>query len=600
MRLAPTPLAFQGRILLIKILVISGFLVVLGGYYRIQILEREHYEALGEKYRIKKRRIKATRGLIYDRNERLITQNMPTYNLILLRDEMEQSWAKLKPRIASFLGIDQEILQQRYRKRSRLLSQPVLLAENIDFSESMRIRRNRLRYPGLAIETTERRYYSYGNLFTHVLGYVAEVSREKLDENPAFRMGDIVGQSGIELAYDQILTGDDGERTIMIDNRGVYRQREVTLPPTPGDDVYLTIDFDLQNLAFEALDGRGGSVVMMDVRTGGLLVYVSSPTFDLNLFTKSISQETWNELLNSPGNPFVNRPMQGTYAPGSIFKIVTALAALKNNKITPNTTYFCGGAFDYYNHIFHCHKRSGHGLMDLQKAIQGSCNVYFYQVAKDLDIDELAEMARDLGFGKATGLDLEGEKIGLVPTKAWKRERYQEVWFPGETLSVAIGQGNLQTTPMQLLGLMAALGNEGKIPTPHLLLKSGKNQTFSQYDQPLRQIPDLKPEYYRHLKRAMWKVVNQSDGTGSRARVEGFDVCGKTGTAQLVTFTSDADLEEDELVNAWFAGFAPRDNAEVAIVVLVEQAGAGSSNAAPIAQRLLEAYRNRKTELDPT
>lgn len=600
MRLAPTPLAFQGRILLIKIMVILGFLVVLGGYYRIQILEREHYEALGEKYRIKKRRIKATRGLIYDRNERLITQNMPTYNLILLRDEMEESWKRLRPRIASFLNITEEELDRRYKKRSRLLSQPVLLAEDIEFSESMRIRRNRRRYPGLAIETTERRYYSFGRLFTHVLGYVGEVSREKLNDYPGLRMGDIVGQSGIELAYNDMLTGDDGERTIMIDNRGVYRQSQVSLPPTPGEDIYLTIDFELQKLAFDVLKGRLGSIVLMDVKTGEILTYVSSPTFDLNLFTKSISQEDWNALLQSPGNPFVNRPIQGTYAPGSVFKLVSALAALSQNKVTPQTTYFCSGAFDYYNHTFNCHKRAGHGLVDLEKAIMGSCNVYFYQIAKDLDIDDLAAMARAFGFGEVTKVDLHGEKNGLVPTKAWKRKRYKQVWFPGETLSVAIGQGSLQTTPMQLLVLMATLATDGVVPTPHLLHKSGYAENLASHDFSTREISNVRKDHFQRMRRAMWKVVNQTDGSGSRARVEGLDVCGKTGSAQLVTFTSEADRKEDALVNAWFAGFAPRDNAEVAIVVLVEQAGHGGSMAAPIAKIMLEAYQKRKAELDPT
>lgn len=600
MNLVPTPHAFHGRILLIKILVISGFLTVLGGYYRIQILEREHYEALGEKYRIKKRRIKATRGLIYDRNERLITQNMPTYNLVLLRDEMEESWSRFKPRIATFLDLTEEELDQRYKKRSHLLSQPVLLAENINFSESMRIRRNRLRFPGLAIETTERRYYSYGTLFTHVLGYVGEVSREKLHQFKGLQMGDIVGKGGIELAYNEMLTGADGERTIMIDNRGVYRQSTVSNPPTPGDDVYLTIDFELQKLAYDVLDGRGGSIVLMDVPTGEILVYVSSPTFDLNLFTKRISQKQWDALLNTPGKPFVNRPIQGTYAPGSVFKIVSAIAALKGHKITPSTTYFCGGSFDYYNHTFHCHKRAGHGLIDLEAAIQGSCNVFFYQIAKDLDIDELAEMATSFGFGAATKFDLHGEKVGLVPTRAWKKERYKQVWFPGETLSVAIGQGSLQTTPMQLLGLMAAIGSDGKVPRPHLLLKSGKNQNFKPGELTARTIPGIKAEHYRLMRRAMWKAVNQSEGSGARARVEDFDVCGKTGSAQLVTFTNEADRKEDALVNAWFAGFAPRDKTEVAIVVLVEQAGHGGSNAAPIAKIMLEAYKKRKAEMDPT
>ncbi len=600
MRLAPTPLLFQGRILFLRVLVIIGFVLVTGGYYRIQILNQERYEALGEKYRIKKRRIKATRGLIYDRHERLITQNMPTYDLLLRRDEMEEPWRKLKLRLAEFLQVDVAQLQRKYDSRSTLLSQPVKLVENISFAESMRIRRSLKRYPGLAVETTEKRYYTYNMLFSHVLGYVSVANEEALRRNPRLRLGDVVGKSGIELAYDDLLTGIDGERTILVDHRGIYHSTEVTATPVPGGDIYLSLDLELQQLAVEALEGRPGSVVMMDTRTGGLLVCVSSPTFDLNMFTERFSQEEWNELINRDGNPLLNRPLQGAYAPGSVFKVVTALSALKNGVITPQTTFFCNGEYKLHNRIFHCHKRGGHGHVDVAAAIKGSCNVFFYNIARDLDIDQLALTAHDLGLGEQTGIDLQGEKTGLVPTPAWKRKRTGQIWYPGQTLSVSIGQGSLQTTPLQLLSLMATVANEGRVVKPQLLFKSRMGHESQLHVPQTKDVEGMTEAYFHLVKDALWQVVNQEKGTGSAARVADFDVCGKTGTAQLITFSSEADHKVDRYKNAWFAGFAPRDKTEVAIVVLVEQAGAGGAKAAPIAKVLLEAYSRKRKEVDPT
>ncbi len=600
MKFAPTPLAFQGRIFLLAGMVTTGFLIVLVGYFRVQILNQERYEALGEKYRTKKARSKATRGLIYDRNDRLITQNMPTYNLVLLRDEMVEPWRLFLPRIREFLGEETATLEKRYGKRSHLFSQPVLLQEDIGFQEAMRVKRHQLRYPGISIETTKKRFYTYSHLFAHVLGYVGEANREQLRRNSRLRLRDRVGKNGVELAYDELLTGIDGERTIHIDHRGVYRSDVLTTPPQPGTDIFLTLDFELQKLALEALNGKRGSILMMDVNTGEILVYISSPSYDLNLFTSGLSTEIWQSLLNSPERPFLNRPVQGSYAPGSVFKLVTSLAALKHKKVTLNTRYFCNGKVTFFNRDFHCHKKSGHGWVDLPKAIRTSCNVFFWTVGIDLDANDLADVAIELGFGRPTGIDLVGEKPGRVPTPGWKKERFNEIWFPGDTLNVTIGQGNLLATPIQIVKLMAILATEGNIPTPHLLLKSkGKGESVD-YEFPTRRVSSFSPEYFKILTKAMWDVVNASEGTGSKARVPGFDVCGKTGTAQLITFTSEEDHEDDKVKNAWFAGFAPKSKPKVAIMVLVEQAGAGGANAAPIARILFEAYKKLLDEVDPT
>ncbi len=600
MKLAADPLAFRGRILFLTALVVFGFFIVLIGYYRVQILNQERYEALGEKYRIKKTRAKATRGLIYDRNENLITQNMPTYNLVFQRDEMSENWRTLKSKLSRFLAISEEELDKRYARRSHLLSQPILLKEDITYKESLRIMRHKLRFPGLAIETAEKRFYSHHELFAHVLGYVGEATKEQLDANEKLRMGDIVGKNGIELAYNEQLTGEDGSRTIHIDSRGVYRSNEISKEPIAGDDLYLTLDIELQELAMEALGDHSGSIVMMDIQTGGILVYISAPAFDPNLFTTGISRKDWEALINLPTRPFLNRPVQGAYAPGSVFKLVTALTALKNRKITPETKHFCAGQITHYNHEFKCHNRAGHGWVDLEKAIQTSCNVFFWQVSMDLAATELAEVARDLGFGRDTGIDLIGEKPGLMPTPEWKKTYMKEIWYPGDTLNISVGQGSLLATPIQIVQLMGILGSRGKAPQPHLLLKRVSEGRTIVEKKEHGIVPSIDPNHYELLVRAMWQVVNGSEGTGSGARVPDFDVCGKTGTAQLKTFTSDEEHKNEKFKNAWFAGFAPRDNARVAIMVLVEKAKSGGAAAAPIAKRLFQAYKERMKEENPS
>ena len=589
MKLSQTPLAFRGRIFFIVGLMLAGFVLTLAGYYRIQVLHRERYEKLGDKYSIKIKPIKANRGFIYDRNDRLITENRPTYNLVLQRDEMVEPWRMLRPKLSQFLEIGEAQLQDRYARRSRLLSQPVLLKENISFMESLRIKRNRMRYPGLTIETAEKRFYTYGSLFTHVLGFVGEASQKELEANPKLRMGDYIGISGVERAYDHLLTGIDGKKKIRVDHRGIYRSPETIKEAQRGKNLHLTLDFELQQLAMDALEGHGGSVVMMDVRSGELLVYISSPTYDLNKLSEEMST-----LRHSEAKPFLNRPVKGAYAPGSVFKLVTALAALKSRRVVPTTRYYCSGSFTLYEHVSFCHNKDGHGLMDMKQALQHSCNVYFYNLARDLDINDLAAVAHDLGFGVKTGIDLVGEYPGLMPTTEWKRDRFNEIWYPGETLSVAIGQGALTATPIQLAVLMATIATNGEKPTPHFLLKSGNGKNLQPYEPQIHPIEGISREYFDVIKEAMWQVVNRDEGTGDKARVAGYNVCGKTGTAQLISFRKETDHKNEAYLNAWFAGFAPRDKAEVAVVVLVEQAGAGGHKAAPIAGLLFKSYREKR------
>ncbi|MCB1050584.1 MAG: penicillin-binding protein 2 [Acidobacteria bacterium] len=591
MRPTQNLLGLKRRLQGLQLVVGFIFAVVVASYYRVQVLNHDHYVDLGEKYRIKKRPVMATRGLVYDREKRLITRNLPSYNLVLQRDEMDQPFQQALPNLAQFLEKPPEQLQHAYEEyRGSLLSQPIPLEENVSFETVLKALRNRLNFPGLAVEVSSRRDYVYPDLFSHVLGYVGEASSQDLQNNPDLMLGDVVGKRGIENSYNSVLTGIQGEKAIHINSRGVIFREEMENPPIPGGNLTLTLDLDLQMAAKQAIGEHGGVILLMDVRNGDLLVFYSSPTFDLNQFSKQMSREQWADLINQPGQPLFNRPLQGLYAPGSIFKLVTVLSALHNNLIHSNTKVYCSGSYQYLGRTFHCHKRDGHGELDLWEAIQKSCNVYMYTISKDLGAQALAETAYDLGFGQKSGIDVVGEKLGIVPSPKWKQQTTGKPWYSGETLNMAIGQGNVQVTPIQLVKMMAIIASEGHCPQPHIL-KGLEHQGEEQPFEPtISRCSTIETEHFTTVKTAMWQVVNRPSGTGSAAAIPGFDVCGKTGTAQLLTFRSEADRKLERNMNAWFAGFAPLDNPQVAILVLVEQVGAGSTKAAPIAREVLSAY----------
>ncbi len=599
MRLAKSPLTFRSRLQIIQIGLLCLFVAVGLSYYRIQIVKHDYFKVLGERFRVKKRIIKASRGLIYDRSERLVTRNLPAYDLVLMRDEMKEKWDLLRPRLAEFLDEDETELDAIYSKsKTRLLSLPIVIQKDIPFTDVVRILRNRNQYSGINVDVSSRRDYVYDTMLSHVLGYVGEAAESDMATDSGLRMGDIVGKRGLEKSYNQFLTGQDGEKTVQMNSRGYFFSEAITSDPKPGANLYLTVDLDLQKIAIDALAGHNGTVLMMDVTTGGMLVFVSSPSFDLNRFTKRMTEEEWLDLSNQPDKPLFSRPLQGLYAPGSIFKIVTALAALDKGVITPETRFFCTGEFEYYDRVFKCHLASGHGELDLKGAIQKSCNVYFYQTADQMGATVLASMASRLGFGTSTGIDLIGEKSGVVPSPKWKKRLYNKIWFPGETLSMCIGQGDLQVTPVQILSLMAVVANKGSSPIPHLIQKieyAGETQLI----ETGRRHVELSESEYRTIQEGMWNVVNREHGTGSAAKIANRDVCGKTGTAQLVTFRSDHDRKDARYMNAWFAGFAPLSKPEVAIVVLVEHGGGGGVNAAPVARLVLDAYFNRMASMAP-
>ena len=433
-----------------------------------------------------------------------------------------------------------------------------------------------------------------GEVAAHLIGYVGEITQNQLngDEFSGLRAGDIVGQSGLERQYDRLLQGEDGVRAVIVNNFGRVMETVGEVKPVPGADLFTTLDLDLQLAAEAALGDRTGVAVAMVPRTGEVLALVSRPAFDPTLFAQGIRQEEWDRLLSDPRKPLQNRAIQNRYSPGSVFKIFMAAAALEEMAIQLDEAVFCPGYGVFYGNHFNCWLGGGHGHISLHEALVRSCNVFFYNVGDRLGIDRISKYAKMMGLGRKTGIDLPGEDEGLVPSKEWKARVFDERWFPGETISVSIGQGPVSVTPLQLTWAAGGLVSGGKLVQPHLV--------DPEYVRRLGiEIPDLRREEYPlsettidTLQEALWSVVNEA-GTGTRARVRGFEVGGKTGTAQVVRKEISGDREDLE-DHAWFVGFAPYDAPEIVIGVFVEHGGGGGAAAAPVAQAIMQVYFDKK------
>jgi penicillin-binding protein 2 len=452
----------------------------------------------------------------------------------------------------------------------------------------------RYEHPGLLVEVEPRRSYPHGTLASHVLGYVGQINPSELKARAelGYRMGDHIGKQGIEKELDAELRGRDGFQQLEVDSLGRVVKVLSSIPPVPGNAVTLTLDLALQQAAEEALAGVSGAVVAIDPRDGGVLAAASSPPIDPNRFSHGLSQEEWSGLSNDPLHPLQNRVAQAQYPPGSVFKIVTAIAALESGAITPETSYFCGGALRYGNRDFRCWKRGGHGQVALHRALVESCDVYFYQVGLKSGIEEIARVAREFGLGKPTGLELGSEASGLIPDDAWKRRARKEPWYSGETLSAAIGQGYDLVTPIQAALLAATVANGGTVHRPHLLRRivDASGTTVRYGGGAAGRTLRLAPATLAAVREGLWGVVNEPGGTGAAVRVPGLSIAGKTGTAQVVGMprgerraASGADYRD----HAWFVCYAPSGDGQVAIAVIVEHGGHGGSASAPIARRLL-------------
>lgn len=565
--------------------------VILAKLWYLAVIQYHQYQKLAERNHVRTIPLLAPRGLIFDREGRVLVDNASSFNLLMFRDEVGDLEQTLDFLVQG-LDLNRDSLRQRLEStRSYALYQPVVVKENLGMDEIAYVMAHHAESPGLRIFRQPRRYYPYGSLAAHVLGYVGEVSSRQL-ETPEFsrnRPGDIIGKFGLERTYNRHLMGKDGSRRVLVNSIGKTLQELQRIEPIKGQDLTLTLDLDLQMVAEHELGEGPGAVVALNPKTGEILASSSHPAFDPNLFAVRISRSDWEDLINNPDNPFQNRTIQSAFSPGSIFKVVMALAGLETGLVTPETSVYCNGAVELYGHRFRCWREGGHGRVALREAIQQSCNVYFYLLGQKLGIDRISAFSQQVGLGVPTGIDLVGEVAGLVPSDPWKRRALGEPWYAGETISVAIGQGPMNVTPLQLARAMGVIAT-GQAPPLRL--------TDEPRPEHLEPVPVLPPPHFssenlQAVREGMWSAVNDW-GTGRGAQVAHFDVCGKTGTAQTISQAARAKLSKEEQArfepNAWFVGFAPRDDPEIVVAVIVQRGGSGGGSAAPIAGKILQAY----------
>ncbi|RMH21847.1 MAG: penicillin-binding protein 2 [Acidobacteria bacterium] len=556
------------------------------GYGKVQVLEGAHFRSLADENRLRKVAIEAPRGRILDRYGRALAENVPRYNLELDRSLSHDRHSALDF-AAGILGLPVAELEGRLEAlRGTPSFKPVTLAEGLGFEAVARFSVERLEHPELEIGVVHRRLYRAAHQTAHLLGYLGEVSAEDLARHPdLYRVGDRIGRRGIEKVYDERLRGADGERVVVVDSKGRWIEEIERLPARPGSDLVLTIDLALQQRAAELMEDKTGAVVALDPRSGDVLALVSSPSFDPNQFSRRLGQRQFRQLLEHPHHPLQNRTIQNRYPPGSVFKIVMAFAALEQLDFDPREKVYCRGYSKIYNHRYRCWRSSGHGWVDLRDALKYSCNVYFHQLGQRLGIETIARYARRFGLGQATGIDLEGEQRGLVPDGRWSLAVRGTPWFPGETISVATGQGPILVTPLQVAVMMAAVANGGRLVRPRLWR--------DRPPPPPAHLPPLDPAALERVRDALKAVVNEPRATGRAARLEQLVVAGKTGTAQVVTqetWTANEELPPEQRDHAWFASFAPADDPQLVVVVFVEHGGAGSEAAAPLARLLYETF----------
>ncbi len=564
-------------------------------YWFIQIVRGDYYFSLSENNRIRAVKVTAPRGYVLDRNGAVLVENEPAYTLHLYRREAKNLDASIDF-IVNLLGLDREQVASRVERGRRAPEfLPIPVAENLGIDEVAKVEARAIDHPEFAITVSQRRLYKHGGSAAHALGYLSEATPEQIKgSSGVYQVGDWIGQKGIEGSYQQLLAGANGERRVIVDSHGREVAEANRLEARPGQNLFLTIDSKLQGVAEEYFRDKVGTAVAMDPRTGEILALVSSPSYDPNWFTRRVTSAEWTGLIENPDRPLQNRTVQNMYSPGSVFKVFMAYGALAKGLVDPTARIFCTGHAPFYGRDFRCHKKGGHGWVDMRRAIQVSCDIYFYNLGRQLGIDRISEIATSFGFGRPTGVDLAFEKSGLVPSEEWARTKRGARWYPGETISVAIGQGPLLVTALQVARAMSGLLEGGRLPTPHLFYASQDPRTGEQlrYKAEFQQGLTLSPEKLAVVKDGMWAVVNEAGGTAFGSRVEGVEMGGKTGTVQVVgrETTIKAGADRSRLQDhAWFAGFGPVKDPTLVVVVFVEHGGHGNLAAAPLAKALVQA-----------
>jgi penicillin-binding protein 2 len=583
----------QRRLVILRV----GLLLVVGllalRLWHLQIREGPYYRDLSENNRTRSVILEPARGLIYDRNGILLANNVPSFALYVTLEDVKDREALVR-QLASLLNLDAELVHKKLSSGKGSKLQPRKIKDRLTLAEATLIESHRLDLPGVMIQVESQRNYPGGAVAAHVLGYVGEISAEQLDK-PEFaelHQGSIVGQYGVEKSFDRQVRGSAGQKSIEVDALGHEKRGIVVDRPLAGDDLYLTIDIRLQQIAEDLLGSESGAIVALDPRTGDILAMASRPGFDPNLLSKELTAKQWVEIVQDEGRPLNNRATQGQYPPGSTFKVVMAAAALESNTVTPGTQVRCTGGYQFGNRLFRDWKAGGHGSMDMDHALIHSCDVYFYTVGQRMGIDTIADYAKQFGLGQETGIELPSERVGIVPSTTWKQRAKGQPWFPGETISASIGQGYVTVTPLQMASVIGTVANDGISVRPRLV-RSVINRATAQpqeFSPTIRGKVNVKPATLKLIRDSLASVVKE--GTATRAKSPLVSIAGKTGTAQTAALRTgpEKDIPKKLRDHAWFVAFAPVEAPTIAVAVLAEHMGHGGSAAAPLAKELIEAY----------
>jgi penicillin-binding protein 2 len=570
--------------------------VLLIRLWDLQIMRGPEMQQLSEQNRIRVKKVVAPRGIIYDRNGKVIADTRPSFNIYITPEDLKD-FSQTVDGLADLIGWDREDVIEKLKAASGMPpSFPVKIKSDIPMDEVAKIEAHRIYTPGVTIQIEPKRNYIYGAALAHVIGYVSEISDKELEDKKAYKgysPGDYIGKYGLEKMYEKYLRGIDGEKRVEVDATGREVRTLDVVDSIPGHSLHLNIDLELQLVADKALENKRGGVVALDPKTGGVVVLASRPGFDPNKFTSGISKTDWEVIKEDKAHPLQNKAIQAGYPPGSTFKILMALAALETGAINEHTNFVCRGGFPFGNRVFKCWQAKGHGSISVRRAIVESCDVFFYNVGLKLGIDRIHKMADAIGLGKVTGIDLPAEQKGIIPSTEWKQKRFNEPWYEGETVSVSIGQGAVWLTPIQLAQLASFVANNGKNFQPQIV-----NRIISTTGQLVKSFPPivnaeikLKPDTLRIVKDGMRGVVNEPSGTAYSSRVANIAMSGKTGTAQAGSMDKGKNFGD----HAWFIAYAPSDEPSLAMSVLVEFGGHGGSQSAPIAKAITENLFKTKT-----
>ena len=571
------------------------FFLLLSRLWYLQVIDADNLLDQSENNRLRFVPVAAPRGAILDRNGKVLVTNTPSFSVAVIPQDVKNK-ELLIDNLARYLNLDRKEIEDKWNKgQGRAKYYPLVVASGITRDQMEFLEENRLALTGVNIEMKPIRAYSYGVLASHLLGYLGEVSEDELNSEryQEYNAGDYTGKSGIERSWEAFLHGVDGGRRIEVDARGRFLRTVVETGSSVGNTVVLTIDLEMQQAVEQALGDRAGAAVAMDVNTGEVLAFASSPDFDPALFTGRMPPDKWKQYLEDERHPLENKALKGMYPPGSTFKIITAIAGIEEGLIDQHSSVECPGYYKFGNSNFRCWERKGHGHVELKKALRESCDVYFYKLAERLGVDRIAKYAKLFGMGAPLGIGLDNEKAGVIPTEQWKVKRFGKKWFQGETLSVGIGQGYVLTTPIQLASMIATVANEGTIYKPHLVKRviDSDGQVLKEFAPQVIGKTGLKPETYRLVKEGLFAVVNEPRGTGGMSRLYEVKVAGKTGSSQVVKLRDGKGFIPYRFRDhALFVAFAPYDKPEVAVAVVIEHGEHGGSAAAPVAGRLMRAY----------